>query len=346
MDVIQKGKKRMEEKMMNAAVLHAVGDLRYEKVPMPAPGRDEVLLKVMACGICGSDIPRVFTKGTYHFPTIPGHEFAGMIVESDDETLLGRRAAVFPLLPCHTCPPCQVGEFANCQHYDYYGSRRDGAFAEYLAVKKENLILLPDDLSFACASLCEPAAVARAAIRHLNVSLGDFVVIYGAGPIGLIAAQWAKKAGAGQVKVVDISEEKLAFARQFGFEAYDPEKDGPVDAALEGTGAGPALNNAILALKAHGKLVLMGNPMGDMNIRADVYSQLLRKELHITGTWNSSYNDVVNDWKETARAMADGSVKCEELITHRFPLSECHQALEMMRDKKEFYTKVTFIMGE
>ena len=179
----------MNNKMMNAAVLHAVGDLRYETVPMPEVGEDEVLLKIRACGVCGSDIPRVYTKGTYHFPTIPGHEFAGEIVASNDPALLGRRAAVFPLLPCHKCPPCKVGEFANCHNYDYYGSRRDGAFAEYLAVKKANLILAPDTLSYDCAAMCEPGAVARAAVRRMNVELGDLVVIYGAGPIGLIAAQ-------------------------------------------------------------------------------------------------------------------------------------------------------------
>ena len=333
----------MSNKMMNAAVLHAVGDLRYEQVPMPEVGEDEVLLKVMACGVCGSDIPRVYTKGTYHFPTIPGHEFAGQIVESNDPALLGRRAAVFPLLPCHKCPPCQVGEFANCMDYDYYGSRRDGAFAEYLAVKKANLILAPDTLSYECASLCEPGAVARGAIRHMNVQLGDLVVVYGAGPIGLIAAQWAKRAGAGCVRVVDISEEKLAFAAKFGFESYDPEKDGQADAVLEGTGAAPALNNAVRALKAHGRLVLMGNPMGDMTIKSDVYSQILRKELTIVGTWNSSYNAVINDWEETIKAMADGSIRYEELITHRFPLAQVNEALEMMRDKKEFFTKVTLV---
>ena len=333
----------MNNNMMNAAVLHAVGDLRYEQVPMPEVGEDEVLLKIRACGVCGSDIPRVYTKGTYHFPTIPGHEFAGEIVASNDPALLGRRAAVFPLLPCHKCPPCKVGEFANCHNYDYYGSRRDGAFAEYLAVKKANLILAPDTLSYDCAAMCEPGAVARAAIRRMNVSLGDLVVIYGAGPIGLIAAQWAKRAGAGCVRVVDISEEKLAFAAKFGFEAYDPEKDGAADAVLEGTGAAPALNNAIRALKAHGKLVLMGNPMGDMNIKSDVYSQILRKELQITGTWNSSYNDMINDWEATIAAMADGSIQYEGLITHRYPLAQVNEALEMMRDKKEFFTKVMLV---
>ncbi len=331
-------------KTMNAAVLHAVDDLRYETVPMPEVAEDEVLLRVRACGVCGSDIPRVYTKGTYHFPTIPGHEFAGEIVQSNDPALLGRRAAVFPLLPCHECAPCQVGEFANCHNYDYYGSRRDGAMAEYLAVKKANLVLAPDTLSYECAAMCEPGAVARAAIRRLGVELGDLVVIYGAGPIGLIAAQWAKRAGAGCVRIVDISREKIDFARSFGFEPYDPATDGPADAVLEGTGASPALNNAVRALKAHGKLVLMGNPMGDMTVASDVYSQILRKELHISGTWNSSYNDLVNDWRATVAAMADGSIQYEGLITHRFPLSSVNEALEMMRDKKEFFTKVMLTM--
>lgn len=333
------------EKMMNAAVLHAVGDLRYEKVPMPTVHEGEVLMKVMAAGVCGSDIPRVFEKGTYHFPTIPGHEFAGLIVDGDPE-LVGKRAAVFPLLPCRKCASCEVGEYANCKNYDYYGSRRDGGFAEYIAVDKRNLVITPDDLSYACASLCEPGAVGRAAIRRLGIELGDLCVIWGAGPIGLIAAQWARRAGAACVRVVDISAEKLAFAKKFGFEPYDPEKDGPCDCALEGTGAAPALCDAISALKAHGRIVLMGNPARDMTIKQSVYSQLLRKELSLRGTWNSSYNQTVNDWCATIAAMASGEIKYEELITHRFPLSECNRALDMMHERREFYTKVTFIMGE
>lgn len=334
------------EKTMKAAVLHAVGDLRYEDVPMPAAGEGEVLLKVMACGVCGSDIPRVYEKGTYHFPTIPGHEFAGLIVDADNKELIGKKAAVFPLLPCRKCPPCEVGEYVNCHHYDYYGSRRDGGFAEYIAVDKRNLVLVPDSLSYACASLCEPGSVARAAVRRLGVELGDLVVVYGAGPIGLIAAQWARATGAGCVKIVDISDEKIAFAKKYGFDVYDPEKDGPADCAIEGTGASAALNNAVMALKSHGRLVLMGNPARDMTIKQSVYSQILRKEIVMRGTWNSSYNQVVNDWTATVEAMANGTVEYESLITHRFKLSDCNKALEMMRDKKEFYTKVTFVAEE
>ncbi len=336
----------MNQKTMKAAVLHAVNDLRYEDVPMPQVGTGEVLLRVMAAGVCGSDIPRIFTKGTYHFPTIPGHEFAGQIVESDDPALLGRKAAVFPLLPCRKCAACQVGEYVKCENYDYYGSRRDGAFAEYLAVDKRNLVLLDDSISYAEASLMEPAAVARAAVRRMQIGLGDRVVIFGAGPIGLMAAEWAVKAGAGLVRVVDISEEKLEFARSLGFEAYDPDRDGPCHCALEGTGASSALNNAVKALLPNGRLVLMGNPFGDMTLERGVYSEILRREITMLGTWNSSYNDRVNDWKAVAEAMREGSMSFEPLITHRFPLCDCNRALEMMRDKKEFFTKVTFVSEE
>lgn len=336
----------MEKKTMMAANLHAVGDLRYEEVPMPKRENGEVLMKIMAAGVCGSDIPRVFEKGTYHFPTIPGHEFAGLIVEADKPELVGKKAAVFPLLQCGKCEFCQVGEYVKCVDYDYYGSRRDGAFAEYLAVKEENLVLLDENLSYEVAAMCEPGAVARAAIRRLEVQLGDLCVIYGAGPIGLIAAQWAKVAGARCVRVVDISEEKLAFAKKFGFESYDPEKDGPADCALEGTGASAALNNAIKALKANGRLVLMGNPARDMEIKQSVYSQLLRKEIVLRGTWNSSYNDRVNDWKATAEAMASGQIEYADLVTHRYSLSQCNEAFNMMYERKTFYTKVMFVADE
>ncbi len=332
-------------KTMNAAVLHAVGDLRYGTVPMPERKPGEVLLKIMACGVCGSDIPRVFEKGTYRFPTIPGHEFAGLVIEADecDRELVGKKAAVFPLLPCRKCAACEIGEYASCSDYDYYGSRRDGGFAEYISVDKRNLVMVPDTLSYACASLCEPGAVARAAVRRMDVQLGDTAVVYGAGPIGLIAAQWIREAGAGCVRVVDISPEKIEFAEKFGFLPYDEKHDGKADCVLEGTGASPALNNAILSLKSHGRLVLMGNPAKDMTIAQSTYSQILRKEISLRGTWNSSYNQSVNDWAETIKAMSSGKIKFEELITHRYPLAKTAEALEMMRSRQVFYTKVTII---
>ena len=157
---------------MKALNLHGVEDLRYEEVPCPERKSGEVLLKIKAAGICGSDIPRVFTKGTYHFPTIIGHEFAGETVEADDSELVGRGASVFPLLPCGKCSACQEEQYARCSDYDYYGSRRDGAMAEYIAVKQENLCLLPKEVTYEEAAMSEPAAVALHAFRKSGVGQG------------------------------------------------------------------------------------------------------------------------------------------------------------------------------
>src|SRR5574344_2962278 len=99
---------------MKALNLYGVGDLRYDEVARPVPAADEVLLRVKAVGICGSDLPRVFEKGTYHFPTIIGHEFAGEVAAAEDTVLVGGRAAVFPLVPCGGCSACQPGQYAQC----------------------------------------------------------------------------------------------------------------------------------------------------------------------------------------------------------------------------------------
>ena len=135
------------KKNVKSANLHAINDLRYEETPFPACEDDEVLVKVKSCGICGSDLSRVYGKGTYHFPTIIGHEFSG-IVESDPKGEFdGKRVVIFPLLPCFKCKSCADENYATCENYDYYGSRRDGGMTEYLAVKRWNLLIMPDAIS-------------------------------------------------------------------------------------------------------------------------------------------------------------------------------------------------------
>jgi L-iditol 2-dehydrogenase len=326
---------------LKACVLHDIGDLRYEDVPTPVAETEEMLLQVRASGICGSDIPRVFVKGTYHFPTIPGHEFSGVVVGGGDENLLGKRAAVFPLIPCRTCPMCKAGEYAQCSDYDYYGSRRDGAFAEYIAVKKWNLVFIPDNVSYEEAAMCEPASVALHAIRRAGVEPGQTVVIFGAGPIGIILAQWAKAAGAKDILLYDIDAEKCAFAEQMGFGIW--HEGLTADVVIEGTGAASALVSCISCAKPFAKLVLMGNPFGDMPLSQKVYWEILRKQLTLTGTWNSSYNDRQNDWADTLREISAGHLNLQPLITHRFDLAECGSAFDIMRSRTEFFSKIMFV---
>ena len=327
------------EGMMKAAVLHGIGDLRVENVPIPQLEEDEVLVRIHRCGVCGSDIPRVFVKGTYHFPTIPGHEFSGQVVEADDPQLVGQRVAVFPLLPCFKCEPCKLEEYAQCQDYDYYGSRRDGAFAEYLAVKKWNLIPIPDSISYDEAAMCEPCAVAMHALNRAGVKEGDSVVVMGAGPIGLMLAQVARMLGAGHVALSDIDEEKKAFARKLGFDILE-EGENCADVVIEGTGASSALTRCLEIANRGGTVLCMGNPSREMVLSQKAYWHILRKELTVKGTWNSRYASFQNDWQDAIRVLSEGKLQAKELITHRVKLEDAPAMLEKMRDRSEFFVKV------
>ncbi len=344
---------------MKACVLHAIGDLRFEDVAKPSPGKGEVLLKIRASGICGSDIARVFTKGTYHFPTIPGHEFSGEIVETGKEvpaSYIGKKAAVFPLLPCRKCDMCEVGEYASCRNYNYFGSRCDGGFAEYIAVPVWNLILVDERLSFEEAAMAEPAAVSLHALGRAGVTLGDTVAVFGAGPIGLMLAEFAKALGALKVILLDIDQSKIDFAHRLGYpdavnslqtdyQAYVSEVTGGkgADICVEGAGAAAAYAGCLKCVKPQGKVVLMGNPIGDMPLAQKDYWEILRKQLNVFGTWNSSYTQKKNDWQIALEAMSTGRLDVTPFITHRFRLEECGAAFAVMKDKKEFFNKVMFI---
>lgn len=148
--------------------------------------------------------------------------------------------------------------------------------------------------------------------------------------------------GAKKVYYTDIDKRKLEFAKTLGF--YEWENGTVTDCALEGTGYSDALQKCLETVKPHGRMVLMGNPAGEVTMSQNTYWQILRKELCINGTWNSSYNDIVNDWHESITAMADGKLNVKPLITHKFPLSECNTAFEMMKNKTKFYNKVILNM--
>lgn len=345
---------------MKACVLHAVGDLRCEEVADPAPKAGEVLVKVRACGVCGSDLPRVFDKGTYHFPTIPGHEFAGEVAAVGPEVdrgLVGRGVAVFPLIPCKRCAMCAVGAFAQCEDYDYLGSRSDGAFAEYACVPAWNLVPIPVGVSFEEAAMLEPAAVALHAVRQGRVDPGDAVLIFGAGPIGLLAGSWARICGADQVLLADVDGAKLDFAEGLGFDLRLNPRDLDVEAwvraitdrgadvVIEASGSAAAFEDGMRSARTFGRVVLMGNPAGDMRLSQQGYWAILRKELTVRGTWNSRYGVPPKDeWALAMDAIASGRLEVKPLITHRVPLEDLEDALVMMRDRGEFFNKVMYVV--
>ena len=343
---------------MEAIVLHGVGDLRHEDVPVPEVKPGSARVRIGFCGVCGSDIPRCFVKGTYHFPTICGHEFAGTIEavgEGESEFAAGDRVAVFPLIWNDNHPACEVGKYAQSDGYDYLGSRSDGAFSEYVVAPFRNLIRVPDNVSLEEAAMTEPAAVALHAVRRARVRLGDTVAVFGLGPIGLMTAQWLKASGASKIFLFDVLEQKLQVANDLGFDlVFDSREVNPVElinastdghgvhVAIEGAGVPPTMLAALEATRRSGRMVLLGNPNADVTIPAALISQCMRREIEILGTWNSDYSVYSDDddWRTVLAAMSSGLLNLKPLITHRVPISDGIQALEMMRDQSEFFNKV------
>ena len=234
---------------MKAYVLHGIGDLRYEERPLPELRPGWALVRVLAAGICSSDIPRIFEKGTYHFPTIPGHEFSGLVEAAADGSgrqWIGRRVGIFPLIPCKNCPSCRKGQYETCSNYDYIGSRRDGAFAEFTAVPVWNLIALPETVSDIQGALLEPAAVALHAVKRAEISPGDDMCVIGTGAIGLLAGQWAKIFGAGRVVIKGRGEAKRQIVQRCGLEyAADSRTGEEFGRVIEAVGSAQALEESL-----------------------------------------------------------------------------------------------------
>ena len=345
---------------MKTLNLHGVGDLRYEDHDVPALEPGTVLLKIKACGICSSDIPRIFTNGTYHFPTVPGHEFSGQIVavgDGVDESLLGRRSCVFPMLPCRKCRACRKQEWAQCSGYSYFGSRQDGAFAEYLVAPVWNLVPFSDELDYRVAALCEPAAVSIHAANLGGIKEGMNVAVVGTGTIALLIGFFARKrAGSGKVIILGRNAEKLEYAKKLGFDIVNTKEqaadegvkaltDGVgADVVIEAVGTNEAIENYVKCAAALGTVVLVGNPYDDLKMEKNVYWSILRKQITVKGSWNSNYNDRINDWKEAIGEFETSDLDFLGLVTHTFRLEEQEKAFGVVRDPKEFSIKVMFTM--
>lgn len=344
---------------MKANVLYGINDLRFVDVAVPPCKEDEVLVKVRAAGICGSDVARVFTTGTYHFPTIIGHEFAGEVVQiqhSKYQYLLDNRVAVFPLKPCFTCDNCKEGKYELCLNYDYIGSRCDGGFAEYVAVPVWNLLHIPEGISLGAAAMLEPASVAMHALIKSRMKIGDTVAVTGPGTIGMILCRLAQLAGAKKVFLIGRSQEKLDFARNYGIRHTCNSSVANVeewingltdnkgaDVVIEGTGASSSMNLCLDIVKPSGTVLALGNPGDDMLLKKNTYWKILRKQLSLYGSWNSGYGTAQSDWMKVLDLLEKKQLDLEKLITHRYPLSQLSEGLRVMNDKSVYTNKVMII---
>jgi L-iditol 2-dehydrogenase len=353
--------------MMKAYVLHGINDLQYEDVPIPEPAADEVLVRVCAAGICGSDIPRIYQTGAHRHPLIPGHEFSGEVEAVGaqvDASWLHKPVGIFPLIPCGKCDSCRKKQYEMCRDYSYLGSRQDGGFAEYVTVPAWNLLELPAQVSFEEAAMLEPMAVAVHAMRGI---LGDrlddpqylkdsSVVVCGLGTIGLLLAMFLKEAGVDNLLLVGNKDFQRQCAGRLGVDAAQycdcrtQEVSGWVrdhtagrmaSVVFECVGKNETVSQAIELTAPGGRVMLVGNPYSDMTLDKQVYWKILRNQLTIKGTWNSSYRrSAEDDWHYVLERLEKGRIHPAELISHRFSLADLQQGFLIMRDKLEDYVKI------
>lgn len=302
--------------------------------PDPEPGPGEVLIQVKACGICGSDKHDLETPPRRQ--QIPGHEFAGVIAAGGEGMFTdGARVIPNPGIRCGTCAACVSGSDHLCENKRVYGCRGNqppGAFADYVKVLKENLNLIPDGVSFDEATLADPLAVALHAIRLGPDPKGLNCAIFGAGPIGLLAAQVLAEMGASRVLLIDISASHLEVGKSLGdFDTYlvDPSKDpfaadlnGPFDLSLELAGGNaPTLDQAIQFSQRGGTVLLISQRPGGSHFN---YQHVLFKELKLIGSAGQNRRD----FSEALDWIGSGRIRIEPIISNRFPLEEIQAAYD------------------
>ena len=341
-------------KTMKALVLHEVGKLTLDEVPVEEIRPGTVLVKIKACGICSSDVERVFINGTYHFPTIPGHEFSGIDVKTK------KRVGVFPLIPCRKCKPCRDGRYEMCRNYSYLGSRTDGGFAEYAAVPEWNMIELPDNVTFEQAAMLEPMAVAVHAMRSISPSCDDTVAVMGLGTIGMLLVMFLLDAGVTDIYVIGNKDFQRKTCKAMGIDeiryidAASEEQNSAVAEQImnvthgrgvgvffECVGKNETIETALKVTAPGGRIQLVGNPASDISFDRDTYWKILRNQLTVKGSWNSSFtHDDDDDWHYVLKRLEAGAIHPEQFISHRFAFEELDKGLEIMRNKTEDYIKV------
>lgn len=348
---------------MKGYVLKKIGDITYDEIEKPELAENEVLVKVAAAGICGSDIPRIYETGAHRMPLVIGHEFSGKVIKCGSKVegdWLQKRVGVFPLIPCRKCECCRNKQYEMCEDYDYLGSRTNGGFAEYVAVKEWNLLELPDTVSDEAAAMLEPMAVAVHAIRKADISKDSQIVVSGLGTIGLLIVMFLLSEGFKNLYVIgnkDLQKKcavELGIDKEYFFDLRKGEPDAWIYAKTSGHGADcyfecvgrtESVGLSLNVTAANGQVILVGNPISDMNLPRNDYWKILRKQLTVRGTWNSSFwKEEADDWHYVLKKLEKGEITPEKLISHRFSLKELKKGFEIMKCKSEDYVKIMGIM--
>lgn len=317
----------------SAAVLHGIRDIRIEERPEPRPGREEVVVEVSAVGICGSDVHYYEHGRIGDFvvtdPMVVGHEAAGIIVEVGedvDPSRAGQLVALEPGVPDFTCEQCLHGHYNLCPNVQFFATPPvDGVIMHRVAVPAAFAHPAPEGLTAEQTAMAEPVSVGVWACRKAGVTAGDRVLVTGAGPIGLFAAQVARAFGARNVAITDTNSFRLEVARQLGFSAYDAAGTipGVYDVLLECSGAARALADGLHRLAPMGRAVLVGMGADTVPIEVPIVQN---REITVTGIFRYA-----NTYPDALQLIASGQVDVAPVITHRFPLESTDDALTVMR---------------
>jgi L-iditol 2-dehydrogenase len=323
---------------MRASVLIAAGDLAVEERPEPTPGPHEVLVRVASVGVCGSDV-HYFEHGrigshVVESPMVLGHEASGEVVAvgpSVSRLDVGQRVSIEPGVPDFSCAQCLAGRYNLCDTMRFYATPPiDGAFAELVTVHEQFAHPVPDSLSDDAAALLEPLSVGLWACRKGGVGPGSRVLVTGAGPVGLVAAQAALALGAATVTVTDVNPHRLTLARDLGVtEAIDvgstsvSESGVEADVLLECSGHPGATADAIRSVARAGTIVLVG--MGSDEATLPI-SRIQERELTLTGTFRYAHT-----WPAAIALAATGRVQLDRLVTGHYGLDQVRDALTVAR---------------
>ncbi len=334
---------------MKAAVLHAKNDIRYEDYPSPVIKEGEVLVKVKAAGICGSDIPRVLGDKAHYYPIVLGHEFSGDVVKAGagvESVKTGDRVAGVPLLPCLKCEGCQKGNYSLCQNYSFIGSRVQGSFADYVKLPERNVVKFDENVTYEQGAFFEPSTVALHGLNRAGHKGGEDVAVLGGGNIGIFTAQWARIFGAKRVFVFDIDNDRLALAKKLGadviintkHESFLREVNELTDKkgfgyVYETAGAEETMKLAFELAGNRASVCFIGTPNKDLNFKPELFEKINRKEFILTGSWMSySAPFPGREWSLTAHFFSKGDLKFDEgLIFKKLLMKDIKEGFEMYR---------------
>ena len=321
---------------MKALLLTQYRRLEVTEIPSPEIGPDDVLVRVQACGICGSDVHGFDgSTGRRVPPLVMGHEAAGLVARVGARVTSfhqGDRVTFDSMISCGLCYYCRRGQINLCDERRVLGVscgeyRQNGAFAEYVAVPQHVVYRLPDSLSFEHAALIEPVSVVFHAVSLTPITLGDTAVVVGTGMIGLLVVQALRLAGCGRVFAVDLDARKLELAKKLGAdEGFNPSQADVraevasrtqgrgADVALEAVGATAPINTAIASLRKGGALTLVGNlsPKAEVPLQA-----IVTRELKLMGSCG-----VKGEYPASIEMLARGRIRVTDLISAAAPLEE------------------------